>query len=241
MVCFIGTTCQVYGLKSYIGKEYSNLLTVDLVCHGVPSPKLWSKYLKFIKNKYHSDITEVLFRNKTYGYHSSTMKIQFANGKIYYGSARVDPMLKSFFSEIASRPSCYQCHFKSVKRCSDFTIYDCWHAAQLVREIKDDDKGYSNVIVQSEKGMEVFREISDCYELYQTNTYRAIELDGSMVWHSAIAHSERAAYYRELDNESLETHIQKFIPVSVKDKMIERSKIVVYKLGAYNLMKSVLK
>ncbi len=64
----------------------------------------------------------------------------------------MDPMLKSFFAEISSRPSCYQCHFKSVERCSDFTIYDCWHANNLVEGLVDDDKGFTNLIVQSSKG-----------------------------------------------------------------------------------------
>lgn len=241
LVCFIGTTCQVYGLQSYLGQEYSNLLTVDLVCHGVPSPKLWRKYLEYQKNKHHSDITEISFRNKTYGYHSSTMKIQFANGKLYYNSARTDPMLKSFFSEIASRLSCYRCHFKSVKRCSDFTIYDCWHITQLVGNVTDDDKGYTNVIVQTEKGMEVLKKISGCYMLYQVNTDTAIKLDGSMICHSAVAHPKRSDYYRELEKESLHTHIQKFIPVSAKDRMVERSKYIIYRLRLYNFMKSILK
>lgn len=109
-VCFIGTPCQVYGLKSYLRKEYDNLVTVDLVCHGTPSPKLWKKYLDEQKDKYHSEIDDIVFRNKTYGYHSGTMRIRFKNQFVYYGSARVDPMLKSFFAEISSRPSCYQCH-----------------------------------------------------------------------------------------------------------------------------------
>ena len=117
-----------------------------LVCHGTPSPKLWDKYLEYQKNNYHSEIEDISFRNKTYGYHSGTMRIQFKNGKTYYGSARVDPMLRSFFKEISSRPSCYQCYFKNLERCSDFTIYDCWHADQLVVGLADDDKGYGYFI-----------------------------------------------------------------------------------------------
>ena len=93
-VCFIGTPCQVYGLKSYLRKEYDNLVTVDLVCHGTPSPKLWKKYLDEQKDKYHSEIDDIVFRNKTYGYHSGTMRIRFKNQFVYYGSARVDPMLR---------------------------------------------------------------------------------------------------------------------------------------------------
>lgn len=75
---------------------------LDLVCHGTPSPKLWKKYLDEQKDKYHSEIDDIVFRNKTYGYHSGTMRIRFKNQFVYYGSARVDPMLKSFFAEISS-------------------------------------------------------------------------------------------------------------------------------------------
>ena len=78
-------------------------------------------------------------------------------------------MLKSFFAEISSRPSCYQCHFKSVERCSDFTIYDCWHANNLVEGLVDDDKGFTNLIVQSSKGERILDRIADRYELYATN------------------------------------------------------------------------
>ena len=150
-VCFVGTTCQVYGLKKFLRKKYETLVTVDLVCHGTPSPKLWDKYLEYQKNNYHSEIEDISFRNKTYGYHSGTMRIQFKNGKTYYGSARVDPMLRSFFKEISSRPSCYQCYFKNLERCSDFTIYDCWHADQLVVGLADDDKDYTDCTIQERR------------------------------------------------------------------------------------------
>ena len=236
-VCFVGTTCQVYGLKSFLGSEYENLVCVDLVCHGAPSPKLWDKYLAYQKEQYGSDITQISFRNKTYGYHSGTMKICFANGKTYYGSARVDYMLKSFFREIASRPICYECPYKQLNRCSDFTIYDCWHAAQLVPGLKDDDRGYTNVIVQSEKGRAVLEQIKAAYELYPASTQKAVELDGSMVMGRAVPHKRRAEYYQDLDRHSLPEHIDQFIPVSSRDRLIERCKHGIYRMGIYALLK----
>jgi len=241
LVCFVGTTCQVVGLKSYIGNGYENLLTVDLVCHGVPSPKLWKKYLEYQKNKYHSEIAEVSFRNKTYGYHSGTMKIRFASGQVYYGSARVDYMLKSFFKEIASRPICYQCPFKTLSRCSDFTIFDCWHAGDLVQGLKDDDEGYTNVIVQSTKGAGVLEKIATSYEMYPADVEKAVALDGSMVCHSATPHPRRNEFYDGLDSVTLEQHIQRFIPVAKKDMLIERSKGLIYKTGLYGLLKKAVK
>lgn len=224
-------------MKSYLNKEYDNLLTVDLVCHGVPSPKLWNKYLEYQKEEYHSEIEEIAFRNKTYGYHSGTMRIKFKNGQTYYGSARVDYMLKSFFKEIASRPSCYSCKFKTISRCSDFTIYDCWHASDLVEQLEDDDKGYTNVIVQSQKGMDILQQISDQYEMYSVDIEKAVSLDGVMVCRSAVPHPQRSVYYKDLDNTALDDHIKKFIPVSKVDRIIERSKRLIYRAGLYSLFK----
>lgn len=238
MVCFIGTTCQNYGLKSFLRKEYENLIMVDLVCHGTPSPKLWDKYLKYQKNKYRSEIREIIFRNKTYGYHSGTMHIRFDNGKVYHGSARVDLMLKSFFKEIASRPSCYQCQFKSLERCSDFTIYDCWHASDLVAGLVDDDKGYTNLIVQSAHGAGIWEKIQDCYESYPADTERAVQLDGIMVRNSAKPHPKREAYYVDIDKEALDVHINRYIPITRKDFLIERSKKIIYRLGIYRFLQS---
>ena len=237
-VCFIGTTCQVNGLKKFIGDD-SNLLTVDLVCHGTPSPKLWGKYINYQQEQYNSQIKSVSFRNKTYGYHSGTMKIEFANGKIYYGSARVDYMLKSFFREISSRPICYQCPFKQVERCSDLTIYDCWHFSDLVEGKKDDDKGYTNVIVQTEKGADILSALADKLEIYRVDTQKAIELDGVMVTKSAVPHPRRNDYYKGLDKETIPQHIQKFIPVTKKDILIEKSKLVLYKTKLLKLLKKL--
>lgn len=236
-VCFVGTTCQVYGLKKFLRKKYETLVTVDLVCHGTPSPKLWDKYLEYQKNNYHSEIEDISFRNKTYGYHSSTMRIQFKNGKTYYGSARVDPMLKSFFKEISSRPSCYQCYFKNLERCSDFTIYDCWHADQLVVGLADDDKGYTNLIVQSKKGEQVLEKIKQDFDIYPVDTERAIALDGIMVRNAAHPHPKREEYYQDMDRDEVAEHIEKFIPITKKDHLIEWSKKIIYRVGIYRFLK----
>lgn len=238
MVCFIGTTCQVSGLKSFLRKDYDRLILVDLVCHGTPSPKLWDKYLEFQKEK-NGEIRTINFRNKTYGYHGGTMKIVFENGKAYYGSARVDYMLKSFFGEIASRKSCYSCSFKTLNRCSDFTIYDSWHAGELVAELKDDDKGFTNLIIQSERGRQIFEEIKNGYEYYITDTERAVSLDGVMVRNSAVPHTDRNAFYQDIDSYPIDKLVNKYLPIGFRDRVIERLKIVIYRLGLFRLVKKL--
>lgn len=239
LVCFIGTTCQVYGLKYFLKKDYDNLFTVDLVCHGTPSPKLWRKYLDYQQNYYNSKIIDINFRNKTYGYHSGTMMLQFENGKTYKGSARVDYMLKSFFSEISSRPSCYSCEFKQIERISDFTIFDCWHMSELVENIKDDDKGYTNLLIHSQKGKDLFNAIKDEYDVYKVNLEKAIELDGIMVCNSAIPHPKRNEFYSDIDEHDLSAHIQKYIKVTKFDYIIEASKTMAYRLGLMDFLRKL--
>lgn len=241
MVCFIGTPCQVYGLKNYLRKEHNNLITVDLVCHGTPSPKLWNKYLDNQIKKYRSKIKSINFRNKTYGYHSGTMFIEFENGKEYTGSARVDFMLKSFFSEIASRPCCYSCAFKHLDRVSDFTIFDCWHANDLVKTFKDDDRGYTNLIIQSRKGKRVFEKINNSMIAYPVDVENDVRLDGCMVRRSAKPHVRREEFYYMLEDQTLSEHIQNFIPITSKDRLIERSKRLLYKVGLVKILRTIIR
>ena len=169
------------------------------------------------------------------------MELVFENGKKYYGSARVDYMLRSFFQEISSRPSCYKCNFKTDKHQSDFTIFDAWSASKLVSGLKDDDLGYTNVFINSDRGRDIFTSIKDKYEWYPIDIERAIILDGSMVRNSAKPHPKRNAYYVDLDNDELKEHIQKFIPVSKKDYVVEYSKALMYKLKILNLIKKIVK
>ena len=238
-VVFSGTPCQVEGLLKFLVKKYDNLLTVDIICHGTPSPKLWDLYVEEQEKKYKSKIKNVAFRNKTYGYHSGTMKLEFENGKKYYGSARVDEYLKSFFTEISSRPSCYDCKFKKRNHNSDITIYDCWSFSKLVKNIKDDDKGYTNIIVNTMKGDNILNELNDMYSIYQVDLDSQIECDGIMVENSVIPHKNRENYYKELYKIGLKDNCNKYIKISTKDRIIEKSKLFLYRIGLLKFIKKM--
>ena len=240
MVLFSGTPCQVEGLLLYLGKEYDNLITVDVICHGVPSQKLWKIYANLKEKKYNSKIKSFNFRNKTYGYHSGSMKLVFANGREYYGSARTDEMLKSFFTEISSRPSCYECKFKKMHHKSDFTIFDCWSASKLNKNIKDDDKGYTNLFINTRKGNEFFNNnLKDEYVMYETDYNKALEMDGIMILNSAIPHKNRDCFYIDLNEETFDSRIRELIPISKKDRILEASKKYLYKMHILQFMKKI--
>lgn len=239
LVLFSGTPCQIEGLKNYLKFNYDNLVTLDVICHGTPSPKLWRMYIEKMSKKYHSKIAKVNFRNKTYGYHCGTMMIEFENGKKYYGSARTDVMLKSFFEELSSRPACYDCKFKTRNHRSDFTVYDSWNVNKLNNRLKDDDKGFTNLIVNTKKGEEILEKLKKSLECYESDFEKAIKYDGIMVEHSAIENKYRNVYYNEIDNLGVEKNLQKYVPIKFYDKIIEKSKIIFYKLGLIKIIRKM--
>lgn len=240
-VAFFGTPCQIYGLKAYLNREYETLITTEVVCHGTPSPKLWRNYLNYQQERYKSKVKAINFRNKTYGYHSGTMKLEFENGAVYFGSARVDYMLKSFFREISSRPCCYRCPFKEEHRVSDFSLFDSWHAADLASGVQDDDGGFTNVAVHSGKGAQILEAAKEALFVWPIDYREAVKLDGSMVYESAVPHGQRAEFYKNLDKEPLPRHINRYIPVTLKDRMIEGAKSWVYKAGILKYIKMLKK
>ena len=161
-------------------------------------------------------------------YHSGSMRLSFANGKKYVGSVRVNLFLKAFFEDLCSRPSCYDCAFKHAHRVSDLTIYDCWHAGKLAN-LKDDDRGYTNVIIQSEKGGKLFNKIRQSLDVYETDTEKAIALDGIMVRNCVKWNDRRETFFDDLKQvDDLEQHCNKYFQISAKDHLIEGMKKYVY-------------
>lgn len=231
IVLFTGTPCQVAGLKSYLQKEYDNLYTVDLVCRSVPSPLLWEKYLAWQEEQYGSKIKSVMCRKKTYGYHSGTLEIQFQNGKVYLGSNRVDYYMKSFHHDVCSRSSCYNCSYKTEHRCSDFTVFDCWNSHLVADGLAaDDDKGFSNVVVHSAKGIKIMDEISKGNVIYPADPVKMFAYTGGMESHSIVRTSERDTFYQDLSRNSFINTAKKYVQVTLLDRLIEKAKPARYML-----------
>ena len=239
LVCFSGTPCQVAGLNAFLGENYDNLITIDLVCHGVGSPLLFKKYVEYMEKKYNSKVIDIKFRNKTYGYHSSTMRVDFENGKQYYGSGRIDYMSKAFFKEASSRESCYNCPFRGKERCGDFTVFDSWHIESLISGKKDDDKGFTNLYVNTEKGLQFLDNIKEKLVLWEADIDKMRELDGIMIEKNPIRFKYRNKMLSELRNTEFRETMQKYLPVSNKDKILESSKGILYKTGLLKIIKRI--
>lgn len=187
MVLFVGTPCQISGLKHYLRKEYDNLITVDVVCHGVPSPSIWKKYLSEIRREIrlsynlesenNVSITNISFRDKIESwrrFHFSFTYQLKKNGIDAIGPDSIfetksqyiweNDYMQSFLKDYANRPSCFDCKFRDGKCRSDLTLADFWGIQRLSKnEDLIGEKGTSLVMVHTSKGREIFENI-DCYK-----------------------------------------------------------------------------
>lgn len=158
-VLFSGTPCQIAGLKRYLHKDYENLLAVDFVCHGVPSPLVWKKYLEEIIAREHKlKIDAISFRNKDLGWKKYSFALTLSgvtnggekNTVLLSTIFPENEYMQAFLADFSLRPSCYACPAKGGKSGSDLTIGDFWGIEKIAPEI-DDDKGCSLVIVHTNK------------------------------------------------------------------------------------------
>lgn len=163
-VLFTGTSCQIAGLKGYLGKEYDNLLCVDIVCHGVPSPKVWKRYLEWQEAKSDSNIVTVDFRNKKdFGWRTHVETLCFGNGQTV--NSKIFTTL--FYGHMILRPSCYECPFKSVMHPGDITIADYWGIEKAAPQF-DDNKGVSLVLINNNRGEEIFNGVKERIKWQET-------------------------------------------------------------------------
>lgn len=153
IVLFSGTPCQTAGLNSYIGNKLrTNLYLIDIVCHGVPSPKIWEDYLDYLENKEGDSISYVNFRDKEdFGWKAHTESFRFTKQK----EKKVISSLftKLFYQHIMFRQSCSICYFSNIHRPSDITIADFWGWEKSAPEINNDDKGVSLILCNTNKGL----------------------------------------------------------------------------------------
>lgn len=180
LVLFTGTPCQIGGLKAYLGKEYENLITQDLICHGVPTPKLWKDYVAYRERISGSPARRTFSRHKFYGWKRYSVLFKFSNNTEYRAPLTDDIYMKAFLRNLCLRPSCYSCAFKSKDRVSDITLADFWGIQNVIPDM-DDDKGTSLVVIHSEKGQRIFEKIKKNLTYKETDLEQAIIYNKSMI------------------------------------------------------------
>lgn len=155
-VLYSGTPCQISSLLLFLRKKYDNLITVDLVCKGTPSNKMWHEYLNVMRQKSRGEIVGVEFRNKDKGWHRPITKLITRDGK--WRISGEQSFFQLFNSNIFLMPSCHGCKFTNFARPADISIADFWGIERTCPEF-DDNWGVSLVLVNSPRGRELFKAI----------------------------------------------------------------------------------
>ena len=240
-VCFAGTPCQIYGLYLYLGKrKYHNLLTVDFACHGVPSPKIWNKYIQWLKTQGDAELLSYRFRDKQMGYQYTTFSARYKDGSEYMISdARDDRdfMKDSFFHEYASRPSCYCCAFKSVKHIADVTLFDCWHHKELTGT-NDFESGATTVILHTKEAVQLWTELASQAVSCEISLEQAVDLDGVCLVYSKMPHPRRKEYFDDLDRLSVDEMQEKYFSGIKSNPLKEAVKKLLHQIGLFDFVRN---
>lgn len=222
LVLFTGTPCQISGLKAYLQRDYDNLILQDIICHGVPSPDVWQKYLKFRQKKTMSTMQKIFFRNKQYGWKKFSLLLDFADGTEYVCPVLDDVYMISFLSNLTLRPSCYDCHSKSLERESDITLADFWGIDSICSELND-DKGVSLVFVNSPKGEKIFEEIKEMITFEQVDIDEAVKYNPSA--HMSVNKPKhREKFLKQINENNFDKIVNKYTKPSFVKKCVIKLK-----------------
>lgn len=208
-VLFSGTPCQIAGLYTFLGKDDDNLLTCDLVCHGVPSPKVFARYQAVLERQHGRKIRKINFRRKDFGWKKFSVAISFDNDTEYCRVFASDPFMFGFLQNTYLRPSCHACGFSRLPRVADITLGDFWgvggHHPQW-----DDDRGTSLILVQTKKGKKAFDSCRDALVVYDADLSVAVR-SNPCICGSVPPGKNRAVFFDELDRLPFEEMMKKYM------------------------------
>lgn len=211
-VLYSGTPCQIQGLVKFLGKSYQNLITVDLVCHGVPSPDVWKKYLSEVcrgrKPQY------INMRDQSNGIGRASMTIFFANGDVWKQKRERNLFLRGFGRDLFLRPACYECRFKGVNRCSDITIGDFWGIEKQCPNLNHEN-GISLVMIHSENGKKKFNEL---YEELESDKATLEIVYNPCIEKSVKYNPNRVAFFSEWKKKGVSRTVKKLEKISLNER-----------------------
>lgn len=205
-VLFSGCPCQIAGLRSYLGKAYPELLLVELICHGAPSDSMLQTYIKYQEKRHGASLTRLEFRSKVKGWHRSTVRMEFANGKTYSEAMTLDTYMQGYFRCITLKEACFSCKFRGFSSGSDVTIGDFWGAEAALPAL-DDNKGLSVVIAHSQKAAAFLASLP--LKLVPVGLETIVPYNQSLV-RSFAAGEQREAFYAFAAEHGLDAAIKQF-------------------------------
>lgn len=229
-VLFSGTGCQVNGLRSFLRKDYPNLLCVDVICHGVPSPLIWKKYVEYIEETQQGKIIDVNFRCKDEGWKCYGIK-EKGNLFLLFNSKDTDPFMRFFLSDLSLRPSCYSCNAKSTK-CSDFSIGDFWRIHEVDMNM-DDDKGTSLILIRTNKADKVFQRIKNRLIIREVNYYDGV-IRNPAEYRSVNRPDMRDSFFNDIHKLSIDELMKKYIIPPIYKQIGHKIKLIIKRMIGIN-------
>lgn len=232
-----GTPCQMAALRSFLHKDYDNLIIVDFICRGVNSPKVYRKYLDSLERKFGGKVVYVKAKNKELGWRNLTRKVVFDNGKVYYGVRMDDDFRRGYHTNVFCRPSCYVCQYKGFPRMADITIADYWGIEKVDKNL-DNNIGTSMILLNSKKGEAYFDLVKDKLE-WEYTKFESI-LPGNIALRKPIepAKINRKQFFEDLDKGTFDDVVRKYFPLKKGKDVSFRGKIKQLIKPYYSLYKS---
>ena len=236
-VFYCGCPCQIHALYNFLGKEYDNLITCDFICRGVNSPKVFLKYMEMLERQYGSKAIGIKFKNKKWGWHNFSLRVNFENGKEYCKDRWHDLYFIGYLqSGNFARPSCYECPFKGFPQKADITLADFW-GIEKIDPSMDQDRGTSLVMINSDKGQQLFDAIKDKIEWRQFTMDDARSGNPAMYESLESVKPNRDEFFNDLDKISFEKVAAKHFPLPTWKKNLKKRLSSVKKV--FNMIKTL--
>lgn len=220
-VLFVGTPCQVVGLYAFLGEEYDNLLTADLICGGVPSPKVFNRYVESIEKHYKTKLSDINFRNKRHGWENNTV-IGISSKDEYHLRGARNSFFYGYRLHIFLRHSCYQCPAQGLPRPGDITIADFWGIKKDSHISQNKiDKGISLLMINKITSIsEIVSSIKKWVVLYERE-FNEAGAGNKVMFIPPIKPSSREDFFNEFKLLSYETIAKKYLKYPLKRRMVQ--------------------
>lgn len=230
-ILFVGAPCEVMGLYSFLRKTYENLYTIDFLCLGTNSPKVYRKFLEMLSQKYNSKVKKVWFKNKTYGWNLFSTRVEFENGQTYLKDRKHDYFMRGYIgkNKFYIRDCCTHCQYKGFPRIADISLGDFWGLGKKYPEL-DENKGTSVVLINSNKGMRMYNSILNNIESYNKTIEDVLPGNFALV-HSPKLDERVEDFFSDIDKMPFDLLIEKYSAYTLREKISLLKSDIKRKLG----------
>lgn len=228
VVLYSGTGCQIAGLKSFLGGDFENLITCDVVCHGVPSTKVWKTYRKEKEEREGKTMEDLVFRDKSFGWRNNHYKITYSDGSVEKSPSPTQMFHSGYLRGFFNRPSCGCCKWSHLPRVSDVTLADYWRYNGRFNT-SGENSGVSLICVNSNRGLSLLDEASQYLDIEETSSQLALESCRHLKEHP-FENPQRESFFRFFNDRGYYAAAEKFIVVTPFRRRILKMKTIVKRL-----------